>query len=215
MARSIGVLIGMDGLGKTALCEMLDRFVGVETVRLINDPRALYHGQSLISAARETTRWDSAVNGWATLIYDRFPYPDEFIYGDALDNRNLRVTWDLMMQDYDVRFIYVNPPESMSEYLDMMKERPDNILGDMSTVALKIYHRYNQWLSSTLCSVLRVNHKHFEEEDARTILEFIRAPRLKGKTTHVMSIRANSPSATVSEASHDVPVRFVPHAPRA
>jgi hypothetical protein len=210
MARHIGIVIGMDRLGKTALVEMMaNADPTVETLHLNLDPRTLGYGQSLIWAARQTVDWDDPVMHWKTLIYDRFPYPDEMVYGIALQEKRLRETWELLCAEFEVKIVYVEGPDAISDYMQIVAKDPDEYYGNMGSIVYKALHAYKAFLKETKLPVLRVKHKYFTSLDARRILDFI-----QGRVDKDGQILTDSTAPTLPDTSTGVPVRIIPLTPR-
>jgi hypothetical protein len=194
----IAVIVGLDGLGKTPLINLMRREdPRVETHQLVPDPRKV---DPLSLAAREVARWDSAPLAYEDriLIYDRFPWPDDWVYSLLRTDADADV-WqgapgpkhqrlERRMQTLGVRFVFLEPP-SWKAYIRKMVENPDPLV---RTVQLPLLRgRYTQWLERAQAlnvRVMRVTARHFTSDDARTILNWISPDRNNYATGQVCPI---------------------------
>jgi hypothetical protein len=133
MRGNILILAGIDGLGKTPLANLMRNeayyraggFQGrVQVRQVIKDPRSLTRGLAQIHAARETRDWDN-MRPDDLYIYDRFPYPDEYVYGQMTTAELM--TWHKWIAQYNVKFVYVHPTDLVT-YVKHQKEHPDLFL---------------------------------------------------------------------------------------
>jgi hypothetical protein len=210
MAKHIIIMAGIDGLGKTALAGSMCRMCTpihnkyaqrALLVRLVDNPHKLTRGEALITAARYTTSWDDSRDG-TLFVHDRFPVPDEFVYGTGTQVEAR--TWLKFMTDYLVTFVYVYP-RSLWTYMEHMERNPDAHYPTLhrSADAQKILVRYNAFwqLVPSALRVLYYPWQSFHPRHAEDILNFA----VKGETSHygstertsVAQICSNHPADTV------------------
>jgi hypothetical protein len=164
--------VGIDQTGKTELCELLEKESdGAAEVRRIvdhpNDP------DTLTKAGREVKGWSGMPVG--LIVYDRFPYPDEFVYGKKLKLSDL-VHWERRIAESGarVKVVYCEP-QNISLYQHRVRENPDEHF-DMSNMEVFLDHvsHYKRWLVQTRLPVFRLNSDNiYDEEVARRVLAWI------------------------------------------
>jgi hypothetical protein len=174
---NIAIMVGIDGAGKTPLLGLIKKEdPTIDIVRLIPDPTKLEPGEAVILALEEVRKWEQSKLSPRTVLYDRFPRPDDWVYrgiwGPNVDYSKLHLELDFRMSTLGVKLIYVEPKNMAAYYLRMLRN-PDEYLGLYSLP--KILYRYRQFLKeSTIYPRLKVKSDWFTERDARMVINFIK-----------------------------------------
>jgi hypothetical protein len=172
----VGIVVGIDGLGKTPLIELMRQLDPSIEVRCLikpdEDPRRLRPKETLKRAFVEVAEWQRLGDD-KTIIYDRFPWPDEFVYGGlAIDEFEM---FDFFFSNLPrpPRAIYIYP-HSMPVYTTMMARCPDPYFSthDPHVYGL-IMQRYNFWREHTRIRIYSFATEWFTEFQARLALNYI------------------------------------------
>ena len=196
----VGIVIGIDGLGKTPLLNLVeqvakDQGVAVERRRLVDNPHELKEGEAIQRAFREIESWGAGgENQPRLLLYDRFPYPDEWVYGPLMGRKE--TVWDLsftfrrmdeLLMEHGAKFLYISPPPSpigaspVESYLHAVQEADEYVDNRDPDVVRHILDSYEFFLEYTQCQHARLYYRQFDEFIARTVLAWF----LKGESTSV------------------------------
>jgi hypothetical protein len=169
----IGIVIGIDRTGKTPLIELM-RQVDPSIVRhqIVDSPN---EWRALSKAGREVERWLIASGIW---VYDRFPYPDEFVYGDNLKRPDF-AHWERRFErsGATVKIVYVEPND-LTGFQRRAAEDPDAHF-DMTNMDVVLDHigKYKVWLTQTTLPVMRVScDRRFVIGDGRRVVEWLKRP---------------------------------------
>ena len=148
------ILAGVDGVGKTTLLDNLCR-LRPQTLRrkVLTDPTAATsqtHEQLALEHARQ---WpDIAVED--TVIYDRFPWPDNWVYQRVFDGKTPSYMWSqeqLLIEKLcvlaGVLIIYVEPAV-WGEYWARVRANPDPYITP-EAIQESIVPRYELFLRNT------------------------------------------------------------------
>jgi hypothetical protein len=165
------LVVGIDRTGKTPLIRLMQR-VDPQIVyrRLVDTPQVEY---SLSAAKYEIGVWK---RNRRLLVYDRFPYPDEFVYGSQLSRMGFP-EWEAAIArcGTPVVAVYVEP-HNLSAFRTRAAQDPDAHF-DMTDMDIVLEHvgRYKTWLTQTAIPVLRMScDKEFGISDAKQVLDWVR-----------------------------------------
>jgi hypothetical protein len=181
----IGIVIGLDGLGKTPLLELMaDLDDRVEVRQLVPDPTDKSLADPLVLGMQEVHLWEMSRED-RIFLYDRFPWPDDWVYSSLNGHRN---TWrgapgskhqilESRLLAHQVRFVYVEPPP-WKEYVRKQIAEPDRL---MTLDALReAYVKYRTFVDDYRRRKLplRVEKaRFFTKQDAIDILDWISPDR--------------------------------------
>lgn len=179
----VGIFVGLDQLGKTPLIQLCaDIDPRVRKVQLLKDPRTVGPEVPIQMAESEVSKWETLHGTPLTqdlfLLYDRFPYPDDYVYQEftqqprkkSLFEKRLQIL-EKRMTLVDVGIVYIEPRE-WGTFAAHIRKNPDSMIPNASWFYLA-QRRYEEFLRSTSIPVKRVKHKFFNENDAIEILEWI------------------------------------------
>lgn len=189
MAATVAIVVGADGLGKTPLVNLLCHLASVvrgiptESRVTVKDPHKLAVGEAVQKAFEHVAQWKEEPDD-KLLIYDRFPYPDEWIYGPLLRRQNTVWDWEedfnfqrleALMQEYGkVVYVYVGAG-TLEDYLEYTEGRPDEYLDmtDKDTVhhVLSSYQYF--FVNWSRLPMISVQAQHFSPELGSSILDAI------------------------------------------
>lgn len=171
------IVVGMDVLGKTWLCQHLARELGT-TVRKVADngdidPSGRFRKSRLDWAAEEMSQW---LRPDETFLYDRFPYPDERIYG-YMPIGQVRAFEDALARtsDGDLTVVTVLPKDLGRYRLALSKSRDMHLLNLAST----LYDNYVQFTETTRLNLLvHYVDPYCAEQELKETLEWLATLRL-------------------------------------
>jgi hypothetical protein len=169
----VGIVVGIDRTGKTPLIRLMqevDR--SISRHRIVEDPD---DQRAISKAEREVERWGIDSGIW---VYDRFPYPDEFVYGTNLKLSDF-ANWERKFEHSGatVKVIYVEP-NNITLYQQRVAADPDEFF-DMTDMNNIVEHmgRYKSWLVQTKLPVMRVScDRNFVLGDGRRVVEWLKKP---------------------------------------
>jgi hypothetical protein len=166
----IGVLTGLDQLGKSSLLKIMQDVnpdIKVRKVVAAEEYKTLGTQEAERRAFVEIDFWHEDMG---QLIYDRFPFPDEFVYGPiSTPPRHTHLNnWDVIegpMRAHGVKIVYIHSTRHTLDHVDPYVsyiKRPELIA------------RYNSWLQLTQLEVLSYPQRGIlTMEDARRILSWL------------------------------------------
>ena len=187
MALTLGIVVGLDGCGKTSLIGLMkdvDPSITVKKVVESGESRSLQAGETLRRAQTHMAVWDAMKNDpqgkHHTLIYDRFPYPDDYIYqsGGGLTAEK----WPLYqrtMAEFGARFILCLL-SVWEKYIarqlftgDIQTDSEDRVYGQKMRYSW--FQRQHAGQEDILVFYKREDRQYwFTREDATRALQFIR-----------------------------------------
>jgi hypothetical protein len=122
-------------------------------------------------------------------LYDRFPYPDEFVYGPLFGGSAIREldldVWDSIVESHGIKFVYVQPEGwsagkggNLEKYCTRMAADLDpHVSVHNGNVAQGILERYDYIRERSSVPWLLLNYKWFTNSDASKVLKWIWQPR--------------------------------------
>jgi hypothetical protein len=170
----VGIVVGLDRQGKTTLIgEMKKVLPEVRDRKVVNDPSKHDRVDLLRHSAMHVNSWEK--DEGPPIIYDRFPYPDDFIYGGMATWEEMWSWEDAMMRAAKVSLIYVYPP-TLTRYMERTQGKidPHGVAINDIDVVKGILGRYHQFVTHTTFPLLRISSDDWlTEAQAKTALQFI------------------------------------------
>jgi hypothetical protein len=183
----IVIVVGIDGVGKSPLIRLIETASPYYRALLVapTDPNVAKDkpGSTIRIAVEQIRQWGlmngrSSHSDATTHVYDRFPYPDEFVYGplfggSAIREQDLDV-WDAICVSHGVKFVYIEPERdaagSLEPYCKRMTENPDPYVHtENGNVAQGLLERYEVVMGRSSVPWLRLQYKWFDVNDAKNI----------------------------------------------
>jgi hypothetical protein len=196
---AIVIVVGIDGVGKSPLIRLIEESSPLVKALVVapSDPNVAKDvpGSTLQIAAKQIRKWGSMSSehsAYAYYVYDRFPYPDEFVYGPLFGGSAIREQdldlWDAICVSHGVRFIYVEPERdaagSLEPYCQRMTETPDPYVRTHNgNVAQGILDRYEAIRERSSVPWLRLQHTWFGKEDAKRVLRWLSTTVVRAHST--------------------------------
>jgi hypothetical protein len=169
----VGIVIGIDKQGKTTLINEMKKVLPEVRVRkVVEHPRQFHTDDILRIAAQHVLSWKA--DEGAPIIYDRFPIPDEFIYGEATGADALASWEEAMTSVAKVSYIYVYP-SVLTRYMERAHGLHDDAVDikDPETVK-RLLRKYHEFTLQTNTPLLRLSSSDFfTDSDATDCLRFI------------------------------------------
>lgn len=162
------IIVGMDRTGKTPLVQLIKKGERRAVVkRIVDSP---FDQDALSKAGLEVASWRG--DDKRLLVYDRFPYPDEFVYGKNLRRVDFPY-WEQRMRatDADIRFVYCEP-NNLTAFQRRVADDPD-VHFDMTDMEVITEHsgKYKTWLTQCTFPILRLScDTMFDAERARRVV---------------------------------------------
>lgn len=177
---TIAIVVGIDGLGKTPLIELMKEVnPSIEVRKPIpaKNPE-LSLNMSLLEALKESRTWTPYLQDNRLLIYDRFPYPDAFVYDKySSPDWDLIGRWDDLLLLHGVVLVYVQPWNRLVYLMTKAKDPDEHFDTHEDKVFDEIISRYEQILGNTSLKVIKVTtipYGQFSRKDAEEVLFEIR-----------------------------------------
>ena len=205
----VAIIVGIDGVGKSALIELIkghNRNSYVKAHVVVRDPNVAKDspGSTVLAAAEQIRQWGTFSRDNRLHLYDRFPFPDEYVYGPLFGGSAIREQdldlWDCIMESHGVKFVYIRPegwdPETstnLEKYCARMADDPDpHVNVHNGNVAQKILERYENIRERSSVPWLLLNYKWFTSADAQRVFKWILQPR--HRDVGVLSTKAEATS---------------------
>lgn len=173
LKRNKLIFIGIDGTGKTPLIEEMKKAVlfddtaltliqpafSVTVKQLVPDPFKYAPGKTIDVAIEEFEVWssyqDTYVEKTELVLYDRFPIPDELVYGTTELGVNEFNAIDKVVRE-NAAFVYIEPIDG-EEYRKLMAENPDPMFSTHELIEYdRIIRKYHNYLKKTGATVVKV-----------------------------------------------------------
>lgn len=155
MMPKVVVFVGIDGTGKTPMINLIKGFRNAEYRRVVDNPLILAPDEAINVLTSELADWDT-MPGEHLVLYDRLPYPDEYVYGSDITEEQFAIFEEALSANADVRYVYMHPYDAQ-HYRKLMADHPDEYF---DTHNLETYHylteRYFKWMRLTRFPVLTV-----------------------------------------------------------
>lgn len=182
----IAIFCGIDGVGKTPLIRLLEEHSGtlVQAHVVVRDPNVAKSnpGSTILVAAEQIRQW-GRMSSNRLHLYDRFPFPDEFVYGPLFGGSAIRELdldlWDSIMESHGVKFVYVQPEgwdkdRNLEKYCARMASDPDPYVRvHNGNVAQGILERYESIRERSSVPWLLLSYKWFTSNDAQKVLKWL------------------------------------------
>jgi hypothetical protein len=157
----IGIIEGIDKVGKTTLIKHMQNIdPKIQVRKTLTDPTDMTTSRILDIADEHIRSWSEAPKD-ATIIYDRFPYPSEFVYRftrDGHEGLNRSYCMDLIehsLKEFDVSYIYIEPAKPW-DYMKRVAEDPDPLFETHKPdVLFGMLKRYAEWIQTTKLPVMK------------------------------------------------------------
>lgn len=178
------ILIGPDKIGKTPLLSLMKEAIldskpdrDVRLIKIVDvDPSKLSTEELLKRVRQETYKWQE-YGDRADFLYDRFPWPDEFVYGPLWNPPRPQQLVDWMELDGElanftppVRFVYAHPTVK-TPYVE------DPHLAKLEIEPSMVMRRYSAFLNCSQNKILLYPQLGlFTKDNAREILRWLDMP---------------------------------------
>jgi hypothetical protein len=183
------IFVGIDGTGKTPLIQCVysafvkllstdrgsssRRFKSVHKVQLVPNPFETTR-ENIITETNSTLRkWCTEDHSKHLWLYDRFPIPDEYVYGEMSDQE-----LDRWVERIGVNALYVYlQPTNLDDYLKHKLSDPDPLYPvHERQFAEHVLSRYQQFFSVTYAPVITIGWHPgmwFDDEFGEAFGEYI------------------------------------------
>lgn len=153
----IGIFIGLDMLGKTPLIELVKQQNPMRTLvrQVLKDPRKMTPLEVERAALSEMAEWPKIKERDCTVLYDRFPYPDEFVYRVGINEIQM-YGWENLLSEWNVTIFYVYS-SSYEKYLEKIGDERDPIFPTHEMdLYQKLVRRYDFFLETTRLPIVNI-----------------------------------------------------------
>jgi len=190
---TIAIIVGIDGVGKSALIQILcENNVAVWPHVVVRDPNVAKDapGSTVLAAAEQIRQWGTYARENRLHLYDRFPFPDEYVYGPLFGGSAIREQdidlWDSIIESHGVKFVYISPEgwapndvdRNLEKYCARMAGDPDpHVRVHRPHVAQGILDRYDYIRERSSVPWLLLNYKWFTSSDAQRVFKWIHQTR--------------------------------------
>lgn len=193
---TIAIFVGIDGVGKTSLIDLIVKnFPSVKAHVVVSDPNVAkaQPGSTVRAAAEQIRQWGymgSVMNEYH--LYDRFPFPDEYVYGPLFGGSAIREQdlslWDAIMVSHEVKFVYIRPETGpggdLTPYCTRMSIDPDPYVRTHNgNVAQRILDRYEYLRERSSVPWLLLDYQWFELSQARFVFQWIASSNANALST--------------------------------
>lgn len=204
MFYHVTCFVGLDGVGKTPLIGMLANSLrhdgyDVEVIQTIADPRGMTHDEIMTAANKVAVNLLVERDDAETrrehkyILLDRFPFPDEYVYGSRGVSADEFFSWDNSVRQLGLRYVLIQPPSvdsyiahQTTKHLDDDKQEYQPIR-DTGWVAERM-RRYDLFARRTTCPVRLMNPAWF----GSITVAYLRGA-LYGHNVLASAIRTDSP----------------------
>lgn len=182
---TIAIFVGIDGVGKTSLIDLIVKnFPSTMAHVVVPNPNVAKDqpGSTVQAAAEQIRKWGYMDGEYSHHLYDRFPFPDEYVYGplfgeSAIREQDLNL-WDAIMVSHEVRFVYIRPEGALegnlTPYCTRMSIDPDPFVRTHNgNVAQGILDRYEHLRERSSVPWLLLDYQWFELSHARFVYQWI------------------------------------------